>query len=32
MGLVDNKVVREKVIVRKNGVVTGSIEVKVFWY
>lgn len=32
VGLVENKVVREKVIVRKNGVVTGSIEVKVFWY
>lgn len=25
VGLVENKVVREKVVIRKNGVVTGTI-------
>lgn len=32
VGLVENKVVREKIMIRKNGVVTGNIEVKLFWY
>lgn len=32
VGLVENKMVREKIMIRKNGVVTGNIEVKLFWY
>lgn len=32
LGLVEDKVVREKVLIRKNGVMSGEVEIKLFWY
>lgn len=30
--LLEGKVVREKLQIRKNGILTGMISVKLFWY
>lgn len=32
MQLLEGKVVREKLQVRKNGILTGTIQVKLYWY
>lgn len=32
LGLIEDKPIKEKISIRKNGVVVGTISLKIFWY